>query len=298
MSEPLEFPLINVNGSIIPAAEGALSFSNRSFLFGDGIFETLRISQMQPLFLADHFERLWHGADFLGLRMPKNQDELREEINLLISANKIIEGRMRITFFRKEGGYYTPENDNAAYQISATLLTTPAFHFNEKGLQVGIHPYLKKSFSTLSEIKSTSALHYVVAARHGNMNGWNDTILLNEAGNLCETASSNLFVVLPEKKILTPQLGEGLLPGVFRKNLLRCLTEHSIEVSETTLAPDILLQAEELFTCNSIKGIQWVMSFGKKRYFAGFTRTLAQKMNEWTQERYRTINSALDYPES
>jgi branched-chain amino acid aminotransferase len=298
MSEPLEFPLINVNGSIIPAAEGALSFNNRSFLFGDGIFETLRISQMQPLFLADHFERLWHGADFLGLRMPKNQDELREEINQFIAANKIVEGRMRITFFRKEGGYYTPENDDAAYQISASLLTTPAFHCNEKGLQIGIHPSLKKPFSQLSEIKSTSALQYVIAARYGKMKGWDDTILLNAAGNLCETVSSNLFIVLPSKKLVTPQLSEGLLPGVFRKNLIRCLNEHSIEVSETTLTPDILLQAEELFTCNSIKGIQWVMSYGKKRYFAAFTRTLAKKMSEWTQQKHPSINSALDYPES
>lgn len=284
MSELLEFPLINVNGNLMPIAEGVLPFSNRSFLYGDGLFETVLISQSQALFLADHFERLWHGADFLGLRMPKSQDMLRDELTAFIEANKIVEGRVRFTFFRKGGGFYCPENNEAGYLINAIALTNQAFRFNEKGLHIGIHPSLRKALSPLSEIKSTSALQYVIAARYGKSQGWDDTILLNEAGNLCETASSNLFIILPGKKLVTPQLGEGLLPGVFRKNLLQCLKEYSIEVSETTLTPDVLLQAEELFTCNSIKGIQWVMSYGKKRYFAAFTRTLSQKMNDWVQQ--------------
>ncbi len=285
MSEPLEFPLINVNGKLIPAAEGVLPVSNRSFLYGDGLFESMRISQSRVLFLTDHFDRLWHGADFLGLRMPKSQDALCDEITKFINVNNIVEGRVRITFFRKEGGFYTPKNDEADYHINATALTSQAFRLNEKGLHIGIHPSLRKALSPLSEIKSTSALQYVIAARYGKIQGWNDTVLLNEAGNLCETASSNLFLILPGKKLVTPPIGEGLLPGVFRKNLLQCLKEYSIEVSETTLTPDVLLQAEEVFTCNSIKGIQWVMSYGKKRYFATFTRTVSQKMNDWTQQK-------------
>ncbi len=268
----------------MPSAKGTLAIGNRSFLFGDGLFETIRISQSKTLFLADHFDRLWQGAAFLGLRMPKSPDELRDELTAFIEENKIVEGRLRITFFRNEGGFYTPENDEAGYLINATELISQAFRINEKGLHIGIHPSLRKPLSPLSEIKSTSALPYVIAGRYGKIKGWDDTVLLNEAGNLCETASSNLFIVLPGNKLVTPKLGEGFLPGVFRKNLLQCLKEHSIEVSETKLAPDVLLQAEEVFTCNTIKGIQWVMSYGKKRYFATFTRTLSQKMNDWIQQ--------------
>jgi branched-chain amino acid aminotransferase len=298
MSERLEFPLINYNGILKSKSEGLFSFSNRSFMYGDGLFETVRISNSRPLFLSEHFERLFDGAEILGFRVPKNRDELREEIIRFIEINHIVEGRMRLALYRNDGGYYAPDSDEASYLISASALSVPAFQFNEKGLHLGIHPYLRKSVSILSEIKSTSALQYVMAARYGKSQGWDDTILLNDEEKLCETASSNLFLVLPGRQIVTPKQGEGLLPGVFRKNLLRCLSEHDIDVSETTLTSDVLLQAEELFICNSIKGIQWVVSYGQKRYFGSFTRTISQKMNNWTQHLHDTLNSELDYPES
>jgi branched-chain amino acid aminotransferase len=142
-----------------------------------------------------------------------------------------------------------------------------------------LYSEIRKPVNSLSGIKSSNALLYVLAARYARDNSWDDAVLLNEYGRICEATASNIFLVLPDKRILTPPVAEGILPGVMRKNLLRWLRENGHQVEEAILLTDDFYRADEVFLSNSIQGISWVIGFRERRYFSSFSRSLVDALN-------------------
>ena len=272
--------LVCFNGSIVPADSWIMGPANRSFRYGDGVFESIRMHQGQLFFVDDHFERLVSGMYTLGLDTTfLNPLQLCTEMWELCSQSGFATARIRLTVFRNEGGNYRPSTDQCSYLITAEPLTDSVYTINEKGLRLGLYSEIRKPINSLSGIKSSNALLYVLAARHARDNGWDDAVMLNEHGRICEATSSNLFLVLPDKRILTPPVSEGILPGVMRKNLLRWFRENGYQAEEVILLTDDFYRAEEVFLCNAIQGIRWVIGFRERRYFSSFARNVVEALN-------------------
>jgi branched-chain amino acid aminotransferase len=258
-------------------AETALQYgaTNRSFRYGDGVFETIRFESSELFFIDDHFERLLSGMYALGLDTTLlNPIQVCDDILALCATKKLSSARVRISVYRKEGGAYCPETDQFHIIITADEIQEGSYQFNQKGLRLGMFSEIRKPINTLSGVKSANALLYVLACRHARDNSWDEALILNENGRICEACSSNVFLVLPDKRILTPPVSEGILPGIMRKNLISWLRDNGKEVEEVILLADDFYRAEEVFLTNVISGVRWVLAFREKRYFSSYTKKM------------------------
>lgn len=256
------------DGDFIRREDASLKLSNRSLNYGDGLFESIRIVNGKPLFFNDHWERLKHGMGLCGLATERlNASEIRNIAAELIEKNKVKGGRLRLLVYRNAEGFYRPETDEVKCFMSTNETEHDCFVWNNKGLQTGLYTAIKKPHNLLAEIKSTSALMYVLAARDARESGWDEIFLLNESGMLCEGSSSSVFLVDENQNIHTPALNQSPLPGVMRKNAIRLIRESGMKCTEREISADELLTAREVFVTNAIQGIRWVVSYREKRYF-------------------------------
>lgn len=255
---------------------------NRSFKYGDGLFETIRVINAKVVFLKEHFERLSNGFETLYFDKPEDfsADWLEQKIlNFIEEQNtaNLSSWRVRITFWRNSPGFYYPENNTIAWEIETSALNQNCFLLNEKGLEIGIYPDVKIAPDILSGIKSCSALPYVMAAMHKKKMAWDDALLLNLNGGIAEASSSNIFI-LKNGQLLTPSATEGPVQGVCRRIIIESALELGLELIEGHLKTEDLYHADEIWLSNAISGIRWVKNLsGTELLFQSF---FAQKMTE------------------
>lgn len=261
--------MISFNGQILNRDEFTISPGNRAFRYGDGVFETIRVSRGCVLWAEYHFSRLSRASETLQLiNDPEwSLDRFKEIIFKICGANNLLnrDARIRLSMFRNEGGYYTPLTNKASILIEVEALDQNHFTINAKGISVEIFPDIPKVFSKLSALKSINSQIYVMASIHKRNKGFGDVLLLNQEGQVAEATASNVFSV-QNNKIITPSLPEACVDGVMRRVLIQLARENGISVSEGSVTSDQLLLADELFLTNSIQGIRWVRDFRNKRY--------------------------------
>ncbi|MFM7079149.1 MAG: aminotransferase class IV, partial [Bacteroidota bacterium] len=185
-----------LNGNRIQPGSSFLNGTNRSFLFGDGVFETVRIQDGKPLFWRDHLERLQFGMDRLMMEHPSDEFErmIKLAIPAIIEKENVTNARMRITIFRDSSGLYTPDELTSSWHL--TIKDIPIKQNQETDeLNAIIFTDIHKENSLLSRIKTTSSLLYVMAGIHASTNGAQESIILNPDGRVVESHTSNLFIV-------------------------------------------------------------------------------------------------------
>lgn len=276
------------DGDFIRREDASLKLSNRSLNYGDGLFESIRIVNGTPLFFNDHWERLNHGMELCGFATERlSASEIRNIADKLIDKNKVKGGRLKLLIYRDTEGFYRPKTDKVQCLMSTNETEHDCFVWNNNGLQTGLYTAIKKPYNLLSEIKSTSALMYVLAAREARENGWDEVFLLNESGLLCEGSSTSIFMVDENHTIHTPALNQAPLPGVMRKNAIRLIREAGMTCTERAIAAEELLTAREVFVTNAIQGIRWVVSYREKRYY----NTFGKKVFELLQDEVAKLRS-------
>jgi branched-subunit amino acid aminotransferase/4-amino-4-deoxychorismate lyase len=255
---------------------------NRSFKYGDGLFETLRVINTKVVFLNEHFERLSQGFDILSFDKPEDFSAEWLELEILnfikeYNTANLSSWRVRITFWRNSPGFYYPENNTIAWAIETYPLIQSCFVLNEKGLEIGIYPDVKIAPDILSGIKNCSTLPYVMAAMHKKKMGWDDALILNSIGGITEASSSNIFI-LKNGQLVTPSVAEGPVQGVCRRKIIESAEELGLELTEGHITSEDLYDAEEIWLSNAVSGIRWVENLsGTELLFQSF---FAQKMTE------------------
>ncbi len=272
---------IDFNNKIIPEKETILTAENRAFRYGDGLFETMRWMDGDIRFLEHHVARLHEGMRMLQLEHPTNFDEqfIRSHAAALVRKNNL-EGqhvRVRLQVYREGGGLYSPQQNIAGYAMSVSKLDPDDVKHRKLGLIVDVYSEYRKPINELSKLKSANALIYVMAGLYRKKKGLDDVLILNQAGFLCESLSSNVFVWY-DKKLYTPAISEGCIEGVMRKVVIELALENGLEVIEAQISPDIMNEADEIFHTNAIHGVQWVMGYKQKRYFNRISRMLQEKL--------------------
>lgn len=276
-----EINYINYNGNLLPANQPLLSVSNRAFRYGDGLFETIRTIDGQPLFMSSHFQRLCDGMKFLKMNIQASFSVSRfeNEIKHLLEENNLKDGaRIRISVFRNDGGLYSPQTNDVSYIIEATPVECNFYDFNKKGLIIDVFEEQKKTLNKISSIKTSSCIPLILAGIYKKEKNLDECIILNETGTISEATSSNIFIVY-NGVFYTPSLNQGCIPGVMRQFLIEMLRKSGTEVQECPLSPSALLRADEIFLTNVISGIQWVSAYRQKRYFNNMAKSLIEKLN-------------------
>ena len=272
---------LNYNGKFINALEPVLHSANRSFRYGDSLFETIRVVGRNIQFLDDHMNRLKSGMNILKMEIPSDYttEQFFQQINLLIWENGIqSDARVRLTVFRNDGGFYTPLSNQVSYLIEIEAMEEVGYVLNQKGYTIDIFSEIKKAQGMLSSVKSANSLLYVLAGIYKTENKLDDCVVLNTKGNISEGISSNLFVV-KNGALYTPLLEEGCIEGVMRKQIFKIARDNRIAVHEVPLAVNVLLNSDEVFLTNAIQGIRWVGAYKGKRYFNTTSKLLNEKLN-------------------
>ncbi len=272
---------INFNGSIVPADQLIFKANNRGFRYGDGLFESMRYMKGKLKFPEMHIDRIQKGMKLLRFDNCSLIDTwfLREKVEELIRRNRTgADARVRFTVFRDSEGLYSPVSNKFGYVIEIQKLDESQYVLNKKGLIIDVYDEIPKPVNALSNLKTCNALIYVLAGIYKNQNALDEVLILNHHGFLCESMSSNVFVVY-DRKLYTPALNEGCIAGVMRQIVMRLAKENNIELVEAQINPDILNEADEVFLTNAGKGIHWVMGYNNKRYFNEVSRFLSDKLN-------------------
>jgi branched-subunit amino acid aminotransferase/4-amino-4-deoxychorismate lyase len=258
-----------------------LTSSNRGYKFGDGLFESMRMIDHKLQFADLHADRLVAGMKALKIEGHALMDDyfLRQKAAELAKRNKWNGNvRFRLSVYRQGAGVYTPETNKAGYILEGIALKTNHYDLNTKGLIIDVFDELTKPINKLSNFKTSNALLYVMAGLFKSQNRLDEAMILNQNGFLCESISSNVFVVY-DKQIYTPALTEGCVSGVMRTAIMQIAKMNDIALIEAQINPEILKEADEVFITNATQGIQWVMGYGRKRYFNEISKFLTEKLN-------------------
>lgn len=270
------------NNKCYPVDEPIFKVTNRSFRYGDGLFETIRLIKGNLHLFDYHIERILNGAEFLKLEFPKNWNEafFKKKVNELLEKNQEFEnGKIRLSIFRADGGTYAPKSSKANLLIEYEPLNSDSFILNKKGLKMEVFSEMEKTSNPFSNFKSSNALIYVLASIYRKEEGLDDCFIVNSQNRIIEGISSNLFIV-KDGSLITPPLSEGCVAGVMRSYLLNLLEQKDIEYRMAPIQLEDLFQAQEIFLTDSIKGIRWVGSYKVKRYNLSLAEQLNQYLNE------------------
>jgi branched-chain amino acid aminotransferase len=276
------FFMINFNGAIVSEDANVL-VQNRGFLYGDAVFETLKIVNNKIMFLEDHYFRLMSSMRIVRMEIPMNftMEYLEEQILSLLKNNELgNSARARITVYRNDGGYYLPQNNTVSFLINVASLEKTSYFLNEQQYEVDLYKDFYITRQLLSSIKTANRLINVTGSIYANENGLDNCILLNDSKNVVEALQGNIFM-LTGNKLVTPPVSEGCLNGVMRKQILNLAKKiEGIEVAEEIISPFDLQKADELFITNVIKGIQPVTKYRKKEFAVEISKTLVEALNK------------------
>ncbi|NRS89289.1 branched-chain amino acid aminotransferase [Flavobacterium sp. 7E] len=277
--------MINFNGNIALQDSNVLT-QNRAFLYGDAVFETVKIVNSKVLFLEDHYFRLMASMRVVRMEIPMNftMEYFEEQIISLVTRNNIANSsRARITVYRNDGGYYLPLTNEVSYLIHASVIDEVSYSVEKQVYEVDLFKDFYITKQLLSSIKTTNRLLNTTASIYAHENGLDNCLLLNDAKNVVEAIQGNIFMVLGNK-LITPPVSEGCLNGVMRKQILALAKKiEGLEVVEEIISPFDLQKANELFITNVIKGVQPITKYRKKEFVITVAQQLLQLLNKSIQ---------------
>lgn len=244
-----------LNGQFVPESEAKVSIFDRSFRYGDGLFETLRVYGGMPFGCEQHLDRLQRGAEFLGIRLPHSVSELKIPALELVRRNQMPESVLRLQLSRGSGRRgYAPTGDEASLLVM-TLDDAPAVEKTTSGHWRLITSSLRLPVGDpLSAFKTCNKLIHVVASAEARERNAQEALLLNTDGDAVESTSANLFWI-KGRIVCTPPLTSGALPGVTRALVIDLCAKLGAEIFERRTLPTDLLRAEGVFLTQSVREI-------------------------------------------
>lgn len=267
------------NGAFHPESEPVIKTSNRAFSYGDSIFESMRWHRNKILFAEDHFERFSKAMQWLKMKSYRGftLSYLNTQVKELMKKNNIAGGaRIRLQVFRNEGGYYTPSDNSTGYTLSAESLQENEYILNITGLKTNFFHALKKNIHPVSNYKTGNSGIYTLAGFFVNENNLDDCFISNMNNVITDASSSNVFII-KNNTVFTSPVAEGCIDGVMRRCIIKILENEKISFFETPVYANDILQADEVFITNTIRGIRWVATCGEKKFTNSVTSAIFEK---------------------
>lgn len=271
-----------LNGKFIPLDKARVSILDRGFLYGDGVFETMRSREGEVLRIDKHLERLFKSLGIFRIRLTSGRGKVRKIVYKLLEKNKLKDAYIKIIVTRGErGGLLIPRGRGlstlAIYALPYRALRKNVY---EKGISVLVS---EMRYNGKSRVAGNKTLNYMVnflCRDEAGIKGFDDAVLINTDGFIAEASSSNIFLV-SGNKIYTPSLKSGILPGITRKEVI-CLARRRLghDVVEAFLRPGALQRAREVFLTNSLTGIVPVVKVGESVVGCGRPGGLTKKLME------------------
>lgn len=240
--------IVWVDGALQADKAAVLPAAAAGTLLGWGCFSTLGVRGTRPLHLQRHLARLRDNAAQLAIEFPFTDAEIQNALAKVIEGNAVQMGNARLTLTKCGDGRWNKEKGSHFTIIAQNAAPPPL-----SGLRVMISPFRFDARRPLAGVKSTSALDYHLAWQQAQDQSFDEAILLNQNGALCETARANLFWTRGHE-LWTPSLECGCLPGIARQLILEAAPSLGITVREGVFSPQELRQADEVFLTSATNG--------------------------------------------
>ena len=243
--------IVYLNGSFVPEEEATVSVFDRGFLYGDGLFETIRLYRGRPFRWNEHMDRLLRGATILNIRLPASPVELRSHVDTLVEKNAMSEAVLRIAISRGTGkrGYSPKGTDYPTLVMS--LHSAPSIDAaNLLRWRLVTASMRAAPHDALSGLKTSNKLLQVLARAEAEAKNADEALLLASNGAIAEATSGNVFCV-DGQTVCTPPLDSGALPGITRAAILEICRMLAIPCHEKQIQIDALLKSEGVFLTSS-----------------------------------------------
>jgi branched-chain amino acid aminotransferase len=279
---------VYVNGTITGAAQATVAVFDHGFLYGEGIYETLRTYQRTPFLFERHVRRLRQSASLMALTVPYTDGELLQAVERTMEADGGRgEAYIRVLVTRGEGELtYNP----AACPTPTLVVIVKAFpappeRTFTKGIRVSLVGVRRNHPLALNPmIKSNNLLNNALAMQEALRHGGEEALMRNQAGELVECSQSNFFVVR-EGEVLTPPLAAGLLPGITREFVLELAGDLGMSARETTLRPEDLDTAAEAFITGTTREVTPVVAVDDLKIGDGAPGPITRRLLEEFRRR-------------
>jgi aminodeoxychorismate lyase len=233
-----------VNGQYISEAAPALPINDRSFLYGDGLFETIRITNGQPFLWREHIERLERGAAFFKILLPYKETEIEFAARHLLSQNDVMEGVVRIHLSRgpSERGYALPKEQKPTLVVS----THKSLHTSHSGVKIITSIVRVLADDPLTQHKTANRLPNIMARREADEAGVDESLILNNRNEIAEASAANIFILRGEE-LVTPPLSAGALAGTTRAFVLKMAKVFGLRSAEEPIFVEDVMRSDAAF---------------------------------------------------
>ncbi|MEL7566936.1 MAG: aminotransferase class IV [Dehalobacterium sp.] len=263
-----------INGEILSEPKAVINVQEESVRYGYGLFETIRIYHGNPFLLSRHLERMHQSTEILGFTPIYPANVITFAAKKLIHINRVSDGVLRILS--------TPDH--------IWITTSPQITYEEKIYEKGIHAMIantrRNETSPLVRLKTLNYLENILAKREASSLNFGEAVFLNTKGYIAEGSVSNIFLI-KNYRLITPDLTQGILPGITRKIVLELAHKNHILTKERAITQEELFDADESFLTNSLMEIMPLVKVDSIQIRNGSPGAVTQLLHQ----QYKQITS-------
>lgn len=277
--------VVSVNGTVSLAGQAVVPVFDHGFLYGEGVYETLRTYQRVPFLFGPHMARLRRSAALMALDVPFSDAELDTRVRDTMAAHESLLGPLPEAYIRLllTRGVGPLTYDPAACPVPTLVILvkvfpSPAARTFTEGIGVALVDVRRNHPDALNPaIKSNNLLNNALAMQQALRRGADEALMANHDGHIVECSQSNFFIVR-NGRLRTPPLGDGLLPGITRQYVLDLAREIGIEAEEVSLTADEVLGAEEAFITGTTREITPVVRVDERPIGQGMPGPISRRL--------------------
>jgi branched-chain amino acid aminotransferase len=287
----MESRQVYITGKLVPAEQAMVSVFDHGLLYGDGVFEGIRVYHGNVFLLQEHVDRLYESALSIRLEIPMTREKMAAVVRETVQANGIVDGYVRLVVTRGSGtlGLDIRRTSNPQVIVIADTISLYPAELYESGLKLITASTIRNHSAALSpRIKSLNYLNNILAKIEGTDAGTVEALMLNHKGEVAECTGDNIFIV--KNGILrTPPTDAGILEGITRNTVMKLAREAGIEVRETAMVRHDIIAADECFLTGTAAEVIAVISLDGRQIGDGkpgpITRDLLSRFQDFTRQQ-------------
>jgi branched-chain amino acid aminotransferase len=284
---------VYIDGQLVAPESATISILDRGFLYGDSVYEVLRVYSKIPFALAEHLERLYASGARIGFELPWRVDQIREAARVTLEAAGLADAYLRIIATRGAGPISLDPQAAVDPKLIILALPLPAlppeiYSQGRSAWLVSVRRNLKRAIDP--QAKTGNYMNSVLAAGEARAHGADEAIMLDSQGRVAEGSSANVFAHL-DGTWVTPPLEIGILSGITRRILLTAGEQAGQPVAQRPIWPEELCRADEVFLCSSVRELVPIVRLQGDPVGKGQVGDKTRRMHALYRERVRAATA-------